>query len=279
MTDQLKEYLRNDSCRADSDMEELLLDDSVSEEVDALLLELWDAEVAPISHIDKTAILNKIKAKAGNSPQTNSLNNAQIKRKIANKPLLIKRAIAPLAAAVFIGVVLATLWIYRSQESQEQIAVIQSSSPEVEVTAAAIEKPATINQPQPTEIVPSEVRINVPEGQTQELDFICGSTVKVEGGSNMVYDENFTGDTRLVSLDGRAHFSVVKHEKPFVVDNININLKVLGTEFYIDNRTSIDVITVRVDRGHVVITTLTGTETNLYGGDDIVIMSRKPNEI
>lgn len=282
MKDKLRQYLRNDSCEADPIMEEHLLDDSRSEEIDALLQEVWNKETAPISHIDKTVILNNIKSKANNNAKTDYFDYTQKSSKTISKSLIIKRTILS-AAAVLIGVVLTTLWINFSQDTQDQtaISIAQNSTEEVEtmkIVAPEPEKLAIVNKPEPIEVKPRKVNINVPEGETHELRFKCDSKVKIEGGSNMIYDENFTGDTRHVSLDGRAHFSITKHEKPFIVDNININLKVLGTEFYIDNRTDMDVINVRVFKGHVMITTPTGTKMDLYEGDDMVIVSRKPNE-
>lgn len=69
-----------------------------------------------------------------------------------------------------------------------------------------------------------------------------GSTVWLNAGSKLFYDDNFSGATREVRLEGEAFFDVVKQpQRPFIVHTSGIDIKVLGTAFnvksYPDDKT------------------------------------------
>jgi transmembrane sensor len=59
-----------------------------------------------------------------------------------------------------------------------------------------------------------------------------GSTVWLNAGSKLYYENDFTGATREVRLDGEAFFDIVKKtDRPFIVHTSGIDIKVLGTAF------------------------------------------------
>ncbi|MGK2864132.1 MAG: FecR family protein [Chitinophagaceae bacterium] len=59
-----------------------------------------------------------------------------------------------------------------------------------------------------------------------------GTTVWLNAGSKLSYDNDFSGSTREVSLEGEAFFDVVKQpNRPFIVHTSGIDIRVLGTEF------------------------------------------------
>jgi len=59
-----------------------------------------------------------------------------------------------------------------------------------------------------------------------------GSTVSLNAGSKILYDKNFNGTLREVTLFGEAFFDVVKNpNRPFIVHAGGINIRVLGTSF------------------------------------------------
>lgn len=68
----------------------------------------------------------------------------------------------------------------------------------------------------------SRTRINLPDG----------SVVWLNAGSKLVYDKNFNGRLREVSLSGEAYFDVAKNaDKPFIIHAGKMDIKVLGTLF------------------------------------------------
>ncbi len=59
-----------------------------------------------------------------------------------------------------------------------------------------------------------------------------GTTVWLNGDSKLHYDNDFSGATREVTLEGEAFFDVVKEaDRPFIVHTSGIDIKVLGTAF------------------------------------------------
>ncbi len=69
-----------------------------------------------------------------------------------------------------------------------------------------------------------------------------GTIVWLNGGSKLVCDNDFNGNTREVHLDGEAYFQVTKkNNQPFIVHTGGVDIQVLGTVFnvkaYPDDRT------------------------------------------
>lgn len=69
-------------------------------------------------------------------------------------------------------------------------------------------------------------------GQTKEIILPDNSKVWLNSGSSIEYPRKFKKNSRIVSLEGEAYFSVRKNSsKPFVVETDKLSISVLGTEF------------------------------------------------
>lgn len=82
-----------------------------------------------------------------------------------------------------------------------------------------------------------------------------GSTVWLNAGSHVTFKENFTGNTREVTLDGEAYFDVVKNpQKPFIVHVGGYDIKVLGTAFNVKSYPPDKTVETTLIRGLVQVT-------------------------
>ena len=94
----------------------------------------------------------------------------------------------------------------------------------------------------PAIIPQSQETIAVQNGSRSRSMLPDGTTVWLNAGSKLFYDDNFSGATREVRLEGEAFFDVVKQpQRPFIVHTSGIDIKVLGTSFnvksYPDDKT------------------------------------------
>ena len=109
-------------------------------------------------------------------------------------------------------------------------------------------------------------RIEVPRGTDYQLVLSDGSKVWVNARSCLTYPVSF-GDVREVTLEGEAYFEVARDEdRPFVVRTENLTVKVLGTEFNVNARSSEKVQTVLV-KGRVEAETAGKQKVILYPGE------------
>lgn len=77
-----------------------------------------------------------------------------------------------------------------------------------------------------------QLRLNVPVGQSLQVDLPDGSKVFMHPGSRIVYPNHFIGDKREVKFSGKAYFVVARDvAHPFVVTTAKSQTTVLGTEF------------------------------------------------
>lgn len=82
-----------------------------------------------------------------------------------------------------------------------------------------------------------------------------GSTVWLNAGSHVSFNEDFTGNTREVTLDGEAYFDVVKQPKrPFIVHVSGYDIKVLGTAFNVKSYSKDKTVETTLIRGIVQVT-------------------------
>jgi ferric-dicitrate binding protein FerR (iron transport regulator) len=79
-----------------------------------------------------------------------------------------------------------------------------------------------------------------------------GSHVILQGNSVICFLNDFTGNTREISLSGQAYFDIAPNrEKPFIIHTGAIKTTVLGTAFNIKALSEEKEITVSVKRGRV----------------------------
>lgn len=79
-----------------------------------------------------------------------------------------------------------------------------------------------------------------------------GTEVILNAGSSLEYSRRFKGNERNVALEGEAFFDVAHNkEKPFVIDAGELDIRVLGTSFYVntngpDNTAEVVLVTGEV---------------------------------
>jgi len=79
-----------------------------------------------------------------------------------------------------------------------------------------------------------------------------GSTVWLNAGSKLYYENDFSGDTREVRLEGEAFFDIIKKpDHPFIVHTSGIDIKVLGTAFNVKSYPEDKTVETTLYRGSV----------------------------
>ena len=74
--------------------------------------------------------------------------------------------------------------------------------------------------------------VSTRKGSKSNVQLPDGTMAWLNADSKLIYDENFRGDFREVSLEGEAYFDVVKDKtKPFIIHTKAIDIRVLGTAF------------------------------------------------
>jgi len=79
-----------------------------------------------------------------------------------------------------------------------------------------------------------------------------GTKVTLNHSSTISYPENFTGDTREITLSGEAFFDVTPNpKKPFIIKTNSASVKVLGTSFNVYAYNNVPIVEVVVKTGKV----------------------------
>jgi transmembrane sensor len=90
------------------------------------------------------------------------------------------------------------------------------------------------------------------------------SRVFLNENSSLVYPKSFNSEKRLVSLIGEAYFEITKKpQQPFVIQNENFNVTVLGTSFDVTAYKKDSSAIVSVVTGRVLLTAKTGAAITL----------------
>ncbi len=106
-----------------------------------------------------------------------------------------------------------------------------------------------VSKKEPVEYI--EIKTN--PGMVATLNLPDGSKVWLNSGSYLKHPQKFTGDTRIVELDGEAYFSVQKDKsKRFIVNTpFDLKAEVLGTEFNIEAYKESNQVTTSLISGSV----------------------------
>jgi transmembrane sensor len=113
-------------------------------------------------------------------------------------------------------------------------------------------------------------QLKVGYGERSKLVLSDGSTVWLNAGSKLSYPDAFTGDKRVVTLEGEAFFDIARHvDMPFYVHAGKVTVKVLGTRF--------DVKAYRGDAG-VSTTLISGKVQVMLDGEPDKKIILSPNE-
>ncbi len=77
-------------------------------------------------------------------------------------------------------------------------------------------------------------KLIVPKGFTQRVTLADGSVVTLNAQSTLTYPREFSDSSRVVTLTGEGYFEVAKSSTPFIVKVKDLNVKVYGTSFNIN---------------------------------------------
>jgi len=109
-----------------------------------------------------------------------------------------------------------------------------------------------------------------------KVTLIDGTKVILYSNSKLYYPKSFASNERKVKLEGEAFFEVTKNpEKPFIIDALNTEIKVLGTSFNVNANLPEKNVEVFVETGLVQVTRKNGNEESaLVFPGDIVTVSK-----
>ena len=116
----------------------------------------------------------------------------------------------------------------------------------------------------------AQSEVSTKSGSRTKIQLPDGSSVWLNGGSKLIYDnKNFGDKTRQVTLSGEAFFDVVKNpNKPFIIHTNKMQIKVLGTAFNVKAYPGEKNIETSLIRGSI--------EVTLKGHQEKIMM--KPND-
>lgn len=100
----------------------------------------------------------------------------------------------------------------------------------------------------------SEIVVKTPKGQKSEVILPDGTSVWLNSGSSIVYDNKYNIDNRQVRLYGEAFFDVTKNDAlPFTASTSDVQVQVHGTAFNLKAYEEDGFIDVSLLRGHVTV--------------------------
>jgi ferric-dicitrate binding protein FerR (iron transport regulator) len=117
----------------------------------------------------------------------------------------------------------------------------------------------------------------VADNKTDNLiTLMDGTKVMLYSNSKLLYPKNFASNERKVKLEGEAFFEVTKNpDKPFIIEALNTEIKVLGTSFNVNTNLPEKNVEVFVEKGLVQVTRKNGSEESaLVFPGDVAIVSK-----
>lgn len=114
------------------------------------------------------------------------------------------------------------------------------------------------------------IEISTPKGVRDSVLLSDGSKIFLNGGSDLKYPRQFTGDTREVSFTGEGYFEIAKNaKKPFLINTELIEVKVLGTKFNLKAYANDISVETMLEEGRVQVKHSASNQ----------ILDMKPNEL
>jgi len=112
----------------------------------------------------------------------------------------------------------------------------------------------------------------VPMGSRAQFSLSDGTSVTLNAGSRLKYDNRFGIDDRVVQLEGEGYFKVAKDkERPFTVKTSQLNIMALGTTFNVKAYSDDKTIETTLVEGSIKIEEITDKS-------NAEIMVLKPNQ-
>jgi ferric-dicitrate binding protein FerR (iron transport regulator) len=123
-------------------------------------------------------------------------------------------------------------------------------------------------------LLPPDSDMLFAENQMLESTLPDGTQVALNAGSSLKYPEKFNGKERKVTLHGEAFFDVSRDEKKaFVIEAQELQIKVLGTSFYVNTRSDDNTMEVVLIEGSVQLD-FNKKQMVLEPGDKAVILKQ-----
>ncbi|MBS7196707.1 MAG: DUF4974 domain-containing protein [Bacteroidales bacterium] len=115
-------------------------------------------------------------------------------------------------------------------------------------------------------------RLSVPKGCDFSLTLADGTVIRLNADSRLQYPSEFSGNSRIVYLEGEAFFNVAKDKtKPFIVKTKKLDVEVTGTSFNVMAYPSEASIQTTLVQGGVNILTKDGRACKLLAGEQCVV--------
>lgn len=106
--------------------------------------------------------------------------------------------------------------------------------------------------------------VSTPRGRQFKIKLPDGTEVMLDAASSVNFPTAFTGKERRVKVTGQVYFHVTRDiTKPFIVDNGDMEVEVLGTEFNICSYTEEQKKTVTLLQGSVKVSNRENKKTNV----------------
>lgn len=116
-------------------------------------------------------------------------------------------------------------------------------------------------------LMASEMVVTTGSGERATITLPDGTKVAINSESTLKYSPNlFNKEQRKIEFTGEAFFDVSSNkEVPFLINTSDLTVKVLGTSFNVRSREEEPNITILLEEGVVLLTSIkTGTDTTLY---------------
>lgn len=103
-----------------------------------------------------------------------------------------------------------------------------------------------------------------------------GTVVHLNYNSRLIYPEKFGRGNRNVILDGEAYFMVAKDKsRPFIVHTMQGDVRVYGTEFYVNTREENNAMKVALVKGSIGIRPAFGRERQMTPGEQATVTEKQ----
>lgn len=120
-------------------------------------------------------------------------------------------------------------------------------------------------------------KINTQADEQANITLPDGTIVSINSLSELSYaPQSFCQDNREVYFEGEAHYKVTKApQHPFIIHSQGMEIKVLGTEFNVINRTKEDIAEVALMKGSVMLTSLVTNDTYTMKPNEVVKINKQ----
>lgn len=122
------------------------------------------------------------------------------------------------------------------------------------------------------------ITYNSPSGIRSKINLTDGSTIWLQPNSQIKYPKKFSASSREIYFMGQAYFDINKNpQKPFIIHANNVDITVLGTQFYVKANTAKDIIETGLISGKVKVGNSVFEE--YMNPNDVFLYSKKSNKI